>query len=506
MRLNSWGAMMLSRGVFVGLAGLLALAGGVHASGVGYFVLRPTPALQKGVATPVAPAISLRPGILPEGMDGKPYSFDLKSLAMVTAGPGISAAQFAVSGGALPSGIALSSEGLLAGTPIGVTSPEGAGFTVMGTYMTATGQQTYSIKVGESVLQVTQIAAGSMHTCATTLTGAAVCWGQNPYGQLGNGTTSTSTVPVQVVGLTSGVTNISSLGDFTCAVRAGAALCWGFGLGGVLGNGSTSNSAVPVQVSGLTSGVSQVSSGIAQACALKSDGAVSCWGGNTAGQLGDGTTTGSATPVQVQGMTSGVKLVGSGNAFVCALKTSGAVSCWGYGAEGQLGNGGVLSSGTPVGVVGLSSATGLAVGGAHACAIVSGGALWCWGLNSRGMLGNGATSNSSTPVQASALPAGVSHVALNAENTCAIVSGAVWCIGYNGYGQLGNGSMSPSAVPVQVSGLVSASKGLSVGYNHVCAFNASGAAKCWGRNSGRLGNGATAQSSTPVSVKRGAGG
>ena len=165
----------------------LLFAGSVQAQQTpkNYWFLKAIPQLKPhGTATPAQPAITLTAGVLPDGMEGKAYSFDLKTLTTVTAGPGIASAQYAVGGGTLPTGISLSNDGMLAGTPTTLTAPAGASFQVVGTYVTATGQQTYTIKVGESILQVTQIAAGDSHTCAITTAGAVKCWGGQQHGSI----------------------------------------------------------------------------------------------------------------------------------------------------------------------------------------------------------------------------------------------------------------------------------------------------------------------------------
>ena len=379
------------------LAAAAAMLACGTAQAADYWFLKPNPALKpKVAAAPAEPAITLETGILPEGMEGKAYSFDLKTLTQVTAGPGISAAQYAVGGGTLPAGVSLSNDGLLAGTPTAVTAPEGASFTVVGTYVTKTGQQVYTIKVGESVLEVMQIAAGYNFSCAVTTSGAAKCWGSNGDGQLGNGTTTNSSVPEQVSGLTSGVSSISAGGYHSCAVVSGAAKCWGYGGSGQLGDGTTTSSRVPVQVVGLTSGVASVSAGSYHTCAVVS-GAAKCWGHNGMSQLGNGTTTNSSVPEQVSGLTSGVSSISAGGYHSCAV-VSGAAKCWGYGGSGQLGDGTTTSSRVPVQVVGLTSGVAsVSAGSYHTCAVVSGAAK-CWGLNGMGRLGNGATSNSLVPV------------------------------------------------------------------------------------------------------------
>ena len=353
-----------------------------------YWVLKSIPAQKAGVSTPgpTAPTISLAAGILPEGMDGTPYSFDLKTLTQVTGGTGIAAAQFAVGGGTLPTGISLSNEGLLAGTPTAQTAPEGSSFTVTGTYLTATGQQAYTIKVGESVLHVVQIATSKFQqsfTCAITTAGAAKCWGVNSMGQLGNGTNSSASVPVQVSGLNAGVSSISVGRVHVCAIVSGAVRCWGGNNIGQLGNGTTTASNVPVQVDGLESGASSATAGHSHSCAIVS-GDLKCWGSNGVGQLGDGTTNNSSVPIQVAGLTTGVTQVSAWN-ITCAV-VSGAAKCWGSNSGGNLGDGTTNDSLVPVQVFGLTSAvSSISVGDFHTCAVVSGAAK-CWGRNSAGFL------------------------------------------------------------------------------------------------------------------------
>ena len=205
---------------------------------------------------------------------------------------------------------------------------------------------------------VTAITAGADHTCAI-VHGGVQCWGYNQYGQLGNHrqcsglSTCTSLVPAPVTGLTSGVTAITAKGNQACALANGGVQCWGDDFLGQLGGtiptttcGSSICSLVPLQVSGLTSGVTAISAGVSQTCALV-NGGEECWGYDAWGQLGASTTTTcpsaepsyatcSLAPLQVTGLTSDVRAIAEGANFGCAI-VNGGIECWGINEYGELG-------------------------------------------------------------------------------------------------------------------------------------------------------------------------
>ena len=201
----------------------------------------------------------------------------------------------------------------------------------------STNNATTPVAVTGLTTGVTAISAGGSHTCALTTSGGVKCWGSNSNGQLGNSTTTNSTTPVDVTGLASGVKAVNVGISHTCALTTGGGVkCWGYGDSGRLGNGTTTDSNAPVNVTGLTSGVSAIS-GYNHTCALTTGGGVKCWGPNNDGQLGNGTTTDSNAPVNVTGLTSGISQVSAGGKHTCALSTNGSTKCWGTNSYGELG-------------------------------------------------------------------------------------------------------------------------------------------------------------------------
>lgn len=349
---------------------------------------------------------------------------------------------------------------------------------------------------------VTEIAAGSIHSCALTSSGM-MCWGGNYYGQLGDGTPTFRTTPVDVSGLSSGVTAITSGYEHNCAVNdIGGVNCWGWNVEGQLGNGNMAQSIVPVAVTGLSGSITMLSAGYQHSCALTDNGGVKCWGDNYYAQLGDGTQIRRLTPVDVSGLSSGVTHLTAGSAHTCVVTNAGAVKCWGDNSAGQLGDGTVSRRLTPVYVSGLSSGVSkVAAGYGHTCAITSSGGVKCWGWNGYGQLGDGTTTTRITPVDVSGLSSGVVAIALGYKHTCALLdSGGVKCWGWNAYGQLGDGTTDTRLTPVDV-GSLSGINWLAVGYEHSCAVTSSGGATCWGQNSyGQLGDGTLTPSFSPVSV------
>jgi alpha-tubulin suppressor-like RCC1 family protein len=250
---------------------------------------------------------------------------------------------------------------------------------------------------------------------------------------------------------------------------------------------------------------SALSVGWAHACAVQTGGGTYCWGINTFGQIGDGTTAATRTsPTLVQGAPSFVELA-AGIHHTCGRNAAGALQCWGRNDFGQLGDSSFAMRTTPVPSGGARTFVRIGAGANrnHTCGITSLDRIQCWGLNLHGQLGDGTDVNSAVPLE---VPGGLAftRVAQGFRHTCALTTtGAAYCWGSNAEGQLGDGTLEPRPAPTAVSGGLTFTS-IAATFQHSCALTAAGAAYCWGANpDGQLGNGTNAPSSTPVAVTGG---
>ena len=241
---------------------------------------------------------------------------------------------------------------------------------------------------------------------------------------------------------------------YSTAIKSDGTLwAWGDNEYGQLGNGTTTGSSIPIQESTTSSDWSSVGAGEYHIAAIKSDGTLWAWGFNLDGELGNGTNTDSSVPVQEHTASSDWSSVSAGSGHTAAVKSDATLWAWGYNFFGQLGNGTNTDSNVPVQESTASSDwSSVSAGGYYSAAIKSDGTLWAWGLNDHGELGNGTNSISSVPVQESTASSDWSSVNAGDEFTTAIKSdgGTLWAWGANYYGQLGNGTNTDSSVPVQV--------------------------------------------------------
>ncbi|MFZ9698048.1 MAG: fibrinogen-like YCDxxxxGGGW domain-containing protein, partial [Ilumatobacteraceae bacterium] len=348
--------------------------------------------------------------------------------------------------------------------------------------------------------------SAAYHTsCGVTSAGTLKCWGNNDWGQVGDSSTSRRYRATSAVSLETGVAEVAAGYHHTCALTTrGGVMCFGYNASGQLGNATTSQSLTPVSVTGLSTGVIQVDSGYQHSCALTSGGGVKCWGLNNYGQLGDGSTTNSSTPIDVVGLTSGVVQIDLGHEFSCALLATGAVRCWGYNGYGQLGDNTSTNRTTPVTTFGLTSGVeSIAAGFHHTCAVLTTGAVRCWGYNGYGQIGDNTTSNRFAPVAVSGLTSGISRVEAGGYHTCALtMSGGMKCWGRNDSGELGDTTTSRRYTPVDVSGLTSGVVEIATNNAHTtCAIIGLDSVKCWGMNDwGQVGNLLGGNVSTPTEV------
>lgn len=334
----------------------------------------------------------------------------------------------------------------------------------------ATAQQNAPVRT--QLLGTSALAAGDGHSLGAKNDKTFWAWGENSDGQLCDGTIIDRLVPTQTS--LSDVTGIGAGAFHTLAVKGdGSVWACGDNTQGQLGNGSMGTDVPnPAQVSGVGDVVA-VAGGRFFSVALKSDGTVWTWGDNWNGQLGDGTTTQRSTPGQVlgaggTGFLTGIDAIAAGNNHVLARKTDGTVYAWGTNSMGQLGDGTTTQSAVPVQVTGFADAVSLAAGANHSLAAKSDGTAWAWGFNGNGQLGDGTAGLQWNTVPTQVLGAGGSGNlggvrsvgGSNGGNHSQAVKtdGTLWSWGFNGNGQLGDGTTTDSNVPVQVSGLSGASQ------------------------------------------------
>lgn len=286
-------------------------------------------------------------------------------------------------------------------------------------------------------------------------------------------------------------------GQHTCALRAsGRVYCWGQNQDGELGDGTTSESMTPVRVRSIED-VVQVSAGALHSCAVRRSGTVACWGENDDGRLGDLGASIGRSPTEVRDLTNVVQ-VSVGGDHACAARADGTAACWGKNVYGEVGVDRAQDYESPIEIEAIANARAFAVGDTHSCFLDSTGAVSCFGANDFGQLG-ASGSATSIPQRVIGLTS-VSALAAGAAHSCALVAGEVWCWGKNDRGQLGNDSTASSARPVRVAGITAATA-ISLGKAHSCALLERGNLSCWGAGDfGQLGTGALEDAHTARSI------
>jgi alpha-tubulin suppressor-like RCC1 family protein len=326
------------------------------------------------------------------------------------------------------------------------------------------------------------IAAGIAHTCAITPEGGVKCWGNNKFGQLGDGTNTGSNVPVNVVGLQGGTTIVAG-GNHTCVLSGGDVWCWGQNNKGQLGDGTTTDRNIPVKV---LSNAVEITAGLDYTCAVLTGKRVMCWGNNNRGQLADGTNTDRSTPTLAI-LVSGLSKVDAGWRESCGLTSAGLLRCSSDGSNQDIGGFipvtgsspeanldvavnrfgslilALMEGGLPLEfradqfkvVNDISHAVDVDSGVGHACALLSNGTVSCWGANYYGQLGRNNTTSSSD-AEAVVNLAGAWQLAVGKYHACVLITSTtpgtddIQCWGLNKDGQLGNGTNQNSSLPVFV--------------------------------------------------------
>jgi alpha-tubulin suppressor-like RCC1 family protein len=348
------------------------------------------------------------------------------------------------------------------------------------------------------VVTATQVSAGGSHTCAILEDKSIKCWGYGSYGQLGDGSTADSPIPVSVSGITN-ATQVAAGGMHTCALLEDKNVkCWGRGTNGQLGDGSTADSSIPVSVSGITN-ATQLSTRYDHTCAHLEDKTIKCWGEGASWQNGNGSTADAPVPVIVSGITNATQ-VSAGGGHTCALLEDKNIKCWGRGSYGQLGDGSTADSPIPVSVSGITNATQVAAGYSYTCAALIDETTKCWGRGSYGQLGDGTQTSRPTPAYVKSLTT-ASQIAAGYNHACALLDDrSINCWGLGTSGEIGNGQTIIHKTPKSVLGLSAATQ-VSAGGNHTCALSVDKTIECWGLgSSGQLGDGTNISRTTPTLV------
>lgn len=239
------------------------------------------------------------------------------------------------------------------------------------------------------------LALGTAHTCGLAGGGIPFCWGKNLNGQIGDGSRNDTSSPRMVGGAIEFVDIVAGW-DHTCGLtESGNAFCWGLNQDGQLGDGTRLDQLRPAFATG---GIQELAAGASHTCGI-SGGQVMCWGSNAMGQLGTGRPEGSIVPTAVSGLPGRPTALAAGAVHTCALVQGGQMYCWGQNRSGQLGNGTTTGSNTPVEVTGGLSFASISAGGAQTCGRTADGADYCWGLNQVGQLGDGTRTSRSEPTR-----------------------------------------------------------------------------------------------------------
>lgn len=357
-------------------------------------------------------------------------------------------------------------------------------------------------------LILTQVSGGERHSCGRSEAGLVFCWGRNDVGQLGDSSTISRVFPVRARGAVTFLT-VGSGQTHSCGLASsGQAYCWGQGANGRLGTGDTLTRTTPTPVAGGITFAS-LTVGWTHACGLTAAGTAYCWGLNASGQLGVNSGTNSfLVPTLVAGGHA-FRSLSAGGVHTCGVTTADQALCWGLNSFGQIGDGSTGSTFNrivPTAVSGGLAWRSVSAGNGHTCGLTTTDAAYCWGNNgaspNAGRLGDGTTAASRAVPTAVVGGLTFLEVAAAGVHTCARTAiGEVHCWGENVAGQLGDGTNTSRAAPALLSGGVTWDA-LAAGGFHACAIRDAGRTFCWGANSlGAIGDGTTTNRNVPVPVR-----
>ncbi|MCL2833910.1 MAG: putative Ig domain-containing protein [Treponema sp.] len=445
-----------------------------------------------------SPALEYKAFSLPDGIEDKYYAVDIGTAKFL--GGGAANISYRILSGSLPAGFSLSASGFLSGT----SSFASAGTKRFSVEASANGYNsvladfTLSI-LPQPTLPASKISGGLGYSLAIDSGSDLWTWGGNYYGQLGNGTTSDHSFPL----LTKGAMKYKEVAagtEHTLAIDSDGNLwAWGSNYQTQLGGWAfPEGSSTPIKIKDGAK-FNTVAAGYDHNLLIDCDGYLWAFGGNGAGQLGDGTTTTRNSLVQIK---AGSKFtaVAAGYGYSLAVDSDGNLWAWGYNGDGRLGDGTTTTRNSPVQIKAGTKFIAIAAGYYHSLAIDSVGNLWAWGTNSEGKLGDGTTIDRYSPVQ---IKTGTkfTSVAAGQRHSLALDSdGNLWTWGYNGDSQLGDGTTSDRYSPVQIKAGTKFSS-IAAGTYHSLAIDSSGYLWAWGSNSsGQLGDGTTTNALTPIKI------
>ena len=300
---------------------------------------------------------------------------------------------------------------------------------------------------------------GTNHACSVKTDGTLWCWGLNTNGQLGINSTTAKTTPTQVTSPSAtGWATVAAGGSHTCATRTdGSLYCWGLNTDGQLGDNTLVQKLVPTRESGAASNWSVVTTGSVHTCAMKSTAAIYCWGNGTNGEIGNAASVDVKVPTQESTAATNWTWISAGGSHTCAVKSTGTLWCWGDSTNGQIGDNGTTDRNTPTQASGAATNWETVSGGkSHTCAVKTTGALYCWGLNSSGQLGDNTTTQRLVPTAESGGSTAWSRVASFSDFTCAArTDRSLYCWGLNTYGQLGQSDYATTYLtPTALTGMI----------------------------------------------------